>query len=75
MLSSIRAITKICLMIIVAGGTIPEYYALADDNTPETAEAKFEFEHVSCRGGPFEIRIVIEGVKKERRSDDRRSLP
>lgn len=59
---NIKAFIQICLLTVVAGATLPEI-ALADDNTPD-AEAKFDFEHVSCRGQPFEIRIVIEGVKK-----------
>ena len=36
--------------------------AAAEDETPDLSQ--FEFEHVSCRGGPYEIRIVINGVKK-----------
>ena len=26
--------------------------------------SKFEFDHVSCKGEPFEIRVVIEGVRR-----------
>lgn len=42
--------------------------ASADDSatTEKTVQeaGKFKFDHVSCKGAPFEIRIVVEGVKK-----------
>ncbi len=59
---NIIAFIKTCLMAAVAGAAFPQS-ALADENTPAAAD-KFDFDHVSCRGGPFEIRVIIEGVRK-----------
>lgn len=49
-------------MSVAAGGAFPQI-ALADDNTPDAAD-QFDFDHVSCRGEPYEIRIVIKGIKR-----------
>lgn len=62
MLRNIQTFIKICLTTIAAGAAFPQS-GLADDNTLADAE-KFDFDHVSCRGEPFEIRIVIEGVRR-----------
>ena len=36
-----------------------------DSNSVDAAKiGKFEFDHVSCKGDPFEIRVVIEGVRR-----------
>ena len=45
--------------ILAAFFSVP---AIADDSHEDLD--LFEFEHVSCRGGDNEIRIVVEGVKK-----------
>ena len=59
---NIKTFIKACLITVVSGAAFPQI-ALADDDTTAAAD-KFDFDHVSCRGGPFEIRVIIEGVKK-----------
>ena len=54
------------LAMLIAGATLSSVVApraaLAEDKAIDPS--LFDFEHVSCRGEPYEIRIVIEGVKK-----------
>ena len=61
MFSIVRSSIKVCLTCIVAGTAFSQI-TLADDNAP--IEDIFDFDHVSCRGEPFEIRVVIDSVKK-----------
>ncbi len=62
MLRNIQALIKTFILVVAAGAGTPQI-ALAEDSLPNDPE-QFNFDHVSCRGEPYEIRIIIEGVKK-----------